>query len=176
MEIEDRIKVKRQQLLYGNRFDFIQESQLDIIEKDMHRCGFIRKSRQNEGVHKIKHGGPPMISVHVPSISSTTKDDNYSLSRTSRPPLSPRRSLFVENDQLSNCFTPDDEKSIILTSIIIDVLQCFKGKLHYYQGFHNIAAIFLLTLGNISLTTSTLKMVASLYLRETMQPNFEMLK
>ena len=45
----------------------------------MHRCGFIRKSRQNEGVHKIKHGGPPMISVHVPSISSTTKDDNYSI-------------------------------------------------------------------------------------------------
>ena len=100
MEIEDRIKVKRQQLLHGSNFDFIQEYQLDIIVKDMHRCGFIRKSRQNEGLHKIKHGKPPMISVHTPSISSTSKDDNYSLSRTSRPPLSPRRSLFVENDQI----------------------------------------------------------------------------
>ena len=56
------------------------------------------------------------------------------------------------------------------------MLQYFKGNLQYNQGFHNIGAIFLLTHGKISLTMSTLKMVASLYLRETMQPNFEMLK
>merc|ERR1719215_2021122 len=97
-------------------------------------------------------------------------------SRTSRPPISPGRSLFLESDQLSNCFTQDDEKSVILTFVIIDLLQYFKGNLQYDQGFHNIGAIFLLTHGKISLTMSTLKMVASLYLRETMQPNFEMLK
>ena len=38
-----------------------------------------------------------------------------------------------------------------------------------------ITKVFTLTLRNISLTTSTLKMVASLYLREVMQPDFVML-
>ena len=45
MGIEDRMKVKEEQPLHGTAFEFIQESQFDIIEKDMHRCGFIRESR-----------------------------------------------------------------------------------------------------------------------------------
>ena len=56
------------------------------------------------------------------------------------------------------------------------MIQYFKGNLQYYLGFHNIAAIFLLTDGKVLLTMSTVKMVASLYLRETMQPNIEMVK
>ncbi|KAK1948147.1 TBC1 domain family member 20 [Phytophthora citrophthora] len=59
-----------------------------------------------------------------------------------------------------------------LTQIIMDVLNA-NDELFYFQGYHDIVSVFLLTLGNSKTTLQAVQNVSSTYQREPMRSGFE---
>ncbi|KAG7389764.1 hypothetical protein PHYPSEUDO_009684 [Phytophthora pseudosyringae] len=59
-----------------------------------------------------------------------------------------------------------------LTQIILDVLDANDG-LFYFQGYHDIVSVFLLTLGNSKGTLQAVQNVSETYQREPMRSGFE---
>ncbi|KAG1688043.1 hypothetical protein DVH05_004453 [Phytophthora capsici] len=59
-----------------------------------------------------------------------------------------------------------------LTQIIMDVLNA-NDELFYFQGYHDIVSVFLLTLGNSKATLQAVQHVSNTYQREPMRPGFE---
>ncbi|KAL3673435.1 hypothetical protein V7S43_001146 [Phytophthora oleae] len=59
-----------------------------------------------------------------------------------------------------------------LTQIITDVLNA-NDELFYFQGYHDIVSVFLLTLGNSKSTLQAVQNVSSTYQREPMRSGFE---
>ena len=78
-----------------------------------------------------------------------------------------------------------EEENELLLTIMASVLQSSPpdqsdvstidgddGKLHYYQGLHDIAALFLINLESPSLTSLVLSRLAHTHLRDAMRSNF----
>ena len=171
-EVNQRVILKRMHLLKGDEFQYISKDQLDVIEKDLFRCHFIRKEHRKgdrKGIEKVNDSFVSP-SEYLPVYQQMPVHPIPSMA------MSPRRSYFVDEGNESPRVSLDDEDSIILTSIIIDVLQHFEGNLHYYQGFHNIAAVVFLNLSSIPATISALQVIARSYFSEAMQSDFNTLK
>lgn len=180
-EANEGVISKRINILQGDKFQYISESQLDVIEKDLFRCHFIRKGSKRRCDYDVLDRERFKSLDHDDFVSPST----YLLKNVPATPTnilfgdippSSCISYFVDQEQELQRFSLGDEDSIILTSIIIDVLQKFRGDLHYYQGFHNIAAVMLLNLSSISITISVLQTIAQSHLSEAMQANFNSLK
>jgi len=172
-----RLEFKRQLILFGTNDNGASgylvngEQQLDVIEKDVYRCSFIRKKRlcDEESLNMSVLAQSP-LRRKVYSQASSSCNNNNNANTTS--------SVLEE----SSWFLPDDDDTILLTSVIVDVIRDYHvqddddGQLHYYQGFHNIAAIVLMNVKNASLATCILQRIVSLFFRDAMRSDFSDLK
>ncbi|CAH0491726.1 unnamed protein product [Peronospora farinosa] len=64
------------------------------------------------------------------------------------------------------------DKRRALTQVILSVLDA-NDELYYFQGYHDIVSVFLLTLGNSKLTLQAVQNVSETYQREPMRPGLE---
>jgi len=179
-----RVEFKRQLILFGTNDNDADgadedeekkncgylvngEQQLDVIEKDVYRCSFIRKKRlcDEESLNvSVLAQSPLRRKVYFQASSSCNNNNTTS-------------SVLEE----SSWFLPDDDDTILLTSVIVDVIRGYHvqdddEQLHYYQGFHNIAAIVLMNVKNASLATCILQRIVSLFFRDAMRSDFSDLK
>ena len=63
-------------------------------------------------------------------------------------------------------------KQKILSVVILEVLRKGKGTTHYFQGFHDIASIFISTISDASLTTKILFKLSQNNFKDSMSSDF----
>ncbi|CAH0477296.1 unnamed protein product [Peronospora belbahrii] len=64
------------------------------------------------------------------------------------------------------------DKRRALTQLILGVLDA-NNELHYFQGYHDIVSVFLLTLGNSKLTLQVVQNISETYQREPMRSGLD---
>lgn len=85
-------------------------------------------------------------------------------------PSSPRS--VTTREMSENEHSQQSKLAKVLETIIASPLSRKQGKIHYYQGLHDVAGVMLFNIGDIQLTSSVMRRVCQTHFRDALRQDF----
>jgi len=146
---------------------------IKVVKQDIGRCVWhveyhikmLRKQREkNKGGDHGNLTDTDTALAHVSTFSNTGNHNNQGDSIESPETGRPQHRSKREMGLILN----------IITAVLRSVPEGEeKSRLHYFQGLHDVAALFLINLESPSLTSLVMKRLCHLHFRDAMRPNFK---
>lgn len=133
---------------------YLSRKEIELIKKDSQRSVW----------NTIKGSTNREETILSPKKNQTNIASPWKLKNVNLSSLSNETNIATNNNE---------NKNKLLLSVITAVLERGKGALHYYQGLHDVAALFLINLQEVETSILVLEKVIRIYFRESTRPDFD---